>query len=117
MKKLTRRELLAKMKQVGLIGQDGKLILFSAFKNLASVHTYGKGRKALKIVFVGLPKENLFGFYVMQGSELNNTKEAYAYLVDYVTNGNDEPYLLGDIQWGNCGIPIGYGRIRYSEPK
>jgi hypothetical protein len=38
-------------------------------------------------------------------------REAYEMYLSLV-NGDMSGYNDGDIQWGNCGIPISYGDIR-----
>ena len=60
---LSNSELIAKLKLLRVVGlTDNKVISYSAFKSRADVHKYGK---SLKIVFLGSPTSNLFGFYVM----------------------------------------------------
>ena len=87
---------------------NNKPLSYSGFKNRASVHKYGKN---YKVVFVGHPRQNLFGFYVMWGTDSDVMKEAYELYVSLV-KGDMTGYNEGDIQWGNCGIPISYGELR-----
>ena len=87
---------------------NNKPLSYSGFKNRASVHKYGKN---YKVVFVGHPRQNLFGFYVMWGADSNVMKEAYDLYVSLV-KGDMTGYNEGDIQWGNCGIPISYSELR-----
>jgi hypothetical protein len=97
------------LKVLGLMGIDNnKPLSYSGFKNRASVHKYGKN---YKVVFIGHPKQNLFGFYVMWGADSQVMKEAYELYVSLV-KGDITGYDEGDIQWGNCGIPISYGELR-----
>jgi hypothetical protein len=81
---------------------------YTGFKNRASIHKYNN---KYKIVFVGLPKKNLFGFYTMYGNDSKVMKEAYEMYFKLV-KGDMRDYNDGDIQWGNCGIPLGYGGLR-----
>ena len=90
---------------------DGKPVTKKEFKELADVHTYGSGRKNLKIIFFGATKDCRYGFYPMQGSKAANLNEAYNMYLDTI-NGNMEYIDDKDIQFGNTGIPIGYGDLR-----
>jgi len=97
------------LKVLGLMGIDNnKPLSYSGFKNRASVHKYGKN---YKVVFVGHPRQNLFGFYTMYGPDSDVMKEAYDMYVSLV-KGDMTGYNEGDIQWGNCGIPISYSELR-----
>jgi hypothetical protein len=106
--KLSNEQLIEKLRLLDVIGVNDKPISYTAFKNRASVHRYGK---AYKIVFLGAPKSNLFGFYVVFGNDSQVMKEAYDMFLDLV-KGDMTDYNLDDIQWGNAGIPIAYGRLR-----
>ena len=107
--KLSNEQLVDNLKLLGLVNlSTNKPISYSGFKNRASVHKYGD---SYKIVFVGHPKQNLFGFYVMYGNDSQVMKEAYDMFISLV-KGNMEDYNEGDVQWGNGGIPIGYGGLR-----
>lgn len=107
--KLSNEQLVDNLKLLGLVRlDDNKPISYSGFKNRASVHKYGN---KYKIVFVGHPKENLFGFYTMYGNDTEVMREAYAMFVN-LAKGDMADYDNGDIQWGNAGIPIGYGKLR-----
>lgn len=97
------------LKVLGLMSIDtSKPLSYSGFKNRASVHKYGKN---YKVVFIGHPRQNLFGFYTMYGTDSDVMREAYEMYLSLV-NGDMSGYNDGDIQWGNCGIPISYGDIR-----
>lgn len=107
--KLSNEQLVDNLKWLGLVSLDtNKPISYTGFKNRASVHKYGN---KYKVVFVGHPTQNLFGFYTMYGNDSEVMKEAYEMFVDLV-KGNMEGYNEGNIQWGNAGIPIGYGYLR-----
>jgi hypothetical protein len=107
--KLSNEQLIDNLKLLGLVNlSTNKPIAYSGFKNRASVHKYGKN---YKIVFVGQPKENLFGFYVMYDNDTKAMKESYEMFVSLV-KGNMDDYDNGDVQWGNAGIPLSYGGLR-----
>ena len=107
--RLSKEQLIDNLKCLGLISiESEKPISYSGFKNRASVHKYGKTNK---IVFVGHPKQNLFGFYVMYDNDTNAMKEAYQMFLK-LAKGDMEGYNYNDIQWGNAGIPLGYGDLR-----
>jgi hypothetical protein len=115
--KFSNEQLVEKLSQLGLVGinENGSFtyyqpVSYSAFKNRASIHRYGR---TAKIVFVGSPKNNLFGFYVMCDTDSNVMKEAYNMFVNLV-KGEMTEYNQENIQWGNCGIPISYGNLRQS---
>lgn len=109
---MSNEQLIENLKLLGLVNlSTNKPITYSGFKNRASVHRYGKTHK---IVFVGHPKQNLFGFYTTWGNDSEVMKEAYEMFVNLV-KGKMFDYECGDIQWGNCGIPIGYSRLRQNN--
>ena len=92
---------------------DGKPVPYSVFKNKASIHKYGNGRQSRKIVFVGQPKENLFGFYGLysKDTDINTMKDAYMVYTQLI-KGDFSVYEDKIVQHGNCGIPIVYGNLR-----
>ena len=107
--KLSNEKLVDNLKLLGLVDlSTNKPIAYSGFKNRASVHKYGNN---YKIVFVGHPKQNLFGFYVMYDNDTKAMKEAYEMFLNLV-NGDMVDYNEGDVQWGNAGIPLSYGGLR-----
>lgn len=107
--KLSNEQLVDNLKYLGLVDlKTNKPVSYSGFKNRASVHRYGS---QYKVVYVGHPKQNLFGFYTMYGNDSQVMKEAYEMFVSLV-KGDMQGYNEGDVQWGNAGIPIGYGSLR-----
>ncbi len=111
--RLTLDEIKDKLKELGIINAEtNALISFTGFKNRCSVHKYGK---KLKIVFLGHPKQNLFGFYVMYAADSVVLKEAYQMLVNVVVKDDISYYEDDDLQWGNAGIPLAYGDLRFAE--
>lgn len=105
--KLSLEQLHDNLRELGLMDMNDKPLSYSAFKNRASVHRYGD----YKIVFVGFPKRNLFGFYVMWGNDSEVMREAYD-MYSKLVKGDMEDYDNGDLQWGNCGFPLMYGCLR-----
>jgi hypothetical protein len=113
--RLSLEQLHYNLKVLGLMGIDNnKPLSYTGFKNRASVHKYGK----YKVVFVGFPRKNLFGFYTMYGADSEVMKEAYDMYVRLV-KGDITDYNDDDVQWGNCGIPLSYGNLRnqFIEPE
>ena len=107
--KLSLEQLHDRLKDLGLMSIENNTPLsYTGFKNRASVHKYG-GK--YKIVFVGHPRQNLFGFYTMYGTDSQVLKEAYDMYWKLV-KGDIEGYNEGEVQWGNCGIPLSYGKLR-----
>lgn len=107
--KLSNEQLIDNLKLLGLVNlSTNKPLSYSGFKNRASVHKYGSNHK---IVFLGHPKSNLFGFYVMWGNDSQVMKEAYDMFLNLL-KGDMTDYNEGELQWGNCGIPISYGGLR-----
>ena len=105
--KLTHKQLMQKLKALGVVSPKSEPVTFPAFKNRATVHRYGKD---YKIVFMGIPSKNLFGFYVMYGTDMEVMKEAYKMFMRLI-QGNMEDYENRDLQWG-LRIPIAYGNMR-----
>lgn len=106
--RLSLEQLHDNLKDLGLMGMNNQPLSYTGFKNRASVHKYGS---KYKIVFVGVPKRNLFGFYTMYGNDSIVLKEAYEMYCRLV-KGDLTDYDNNDIQWGNNGIPLGFGMLR-----
>lgn len=107
--RLSNEKLVDNLKLLGFVNlETNKPVSYTGFKNRASVHKYGN---SYKIVFIGHPKQNLFGFYTMYGNDASVMKEAYEMFVNIV-KGNMDDYDNGNVQWGNAGIPLGYGNLR-----
>lgn len=114
--KLSIKEIQLRLKRLGLMTDEGEPVLYSAFKNMAGIHRYNGRSGTLKVVFIGLPKENLFGFYAAfkNDTDTNVLKEAYSNYLKLV-KGRIDPYETKDVQWGNAGIPLVYGDLRYQK--
>jgi len=104
-------------KMMHMLKEDGSPLSKSAFKERASIHTYG-GRTGYKIFhfYTNSPKTRLISFYPMQGNLRDQTQECYEYYMDII-NGDMEPIDSKDVQIGNSGIPIGYGDIYFKWDK
>ena len=99
---------------LGLTVND-KPISKTAFNKLADVHTYGKGKNALRVVFFnGFNKDKLcYGFYPRFSGD-NKTivlQDAYTNFTKFL-NGNSNGFDNDMIQFGNCGIPLSYSDLR-----
>jgi hypothetical protein len=101
-----------KMKELGLITETGEPISFAKFKKLVDIHQYGLGKRRVFIFFILNSRENIFGFYPPTTNRPEMLKIAYDYLLDTITTEMKQEYLDGNVQWGNCGIPLAYGDLR-----
>lgn len=103
------RQIFARLNKANLM-EDGKPVSFSKFKGYATIYRYSANKH--KIVFVGQPKENLFGFYVKNDSDMKVLREAYDWFVR-MAKGDLAPLNEKDVQIGNCGLPKGYVSLKY----
>jgi hypothetical protein len=108
---MTHKEAIQKFKKLGLVNKDGFPVSLTGFKNRASIHKYGN---KLKVVFVGLPKENMWGFYVMYDNDNIVMKDAHKMFLKLV-GGDMSDFQAKDVQWGNAGIPLKYGDLRVTK--
>lgn len=109
MNKLPFDQVIPKLTELGL-AKDGNPVSFAAFKKVADAHPYGR-RPYIYAVYVG-PKENKFGFYPPRRNKQESILIAYSY---YVNLFNCEPIswvTSVTVSWGNCGIPLAYGKLR-----
>jgi hypothetical protein len=99
---------------------NGKPISKSKFKALADLHTFkGHGTKYYVHYFQGFDKDKImYGFhpYFNKDTKVNSLNNAYRMFIDFL-NGVSEEFDEGQIEFGNCGTPLVYGRIgqRYVE--
>jgi hypothetical protein len=107
-KKLALPVVLDNLKKIGLIDEFGKPVSYNTWKNKSSIAKYSGG---LKIVFVGFPNENLFGFYIDEPLDNEAMKESYAWFLKLV-KGKFEPEM--QIEWGDGELPKTYGNLRKS---
>lgn len=103
----------AKLKALDLLNEDGTAVTLGFFRNRASIQKYGKaGHNQLKVVYVGQPKDNMFGFYVNCNPDPLAMKEAYKWYLELVK----EDFGSIDIHWGNMGYPLSYQTLRAVLP-
>lgn len=113
--KMERNLILANLKKINLLNENGTKVSYSVFKSFASIHKYGKqNRNQLKVVYVGIPRDTLFGFYVESNPDPLCMKQAYEWYTKLVSGKIDFDSEV-DIHFGNMGIPITYGYVRYLE--
>jgi hypothetical protein len=110
---LSHTRVMRDFKTLGIVTENGKPISKSLFTNLADKHKYGTWKNALQIWLFRSSRELMYGFYPMQGTKLEVQKECYQWYLDIV-NGNMESIDDEDVMFGNCGIPISYGKLRIS---
>lgn len=106
---LNERQIKLRLKKLGLINEGDEPVLYSKFKNRASVHRYRAGRGVRIVVYIGQPNVNLFGFYHPFNGAVDSQvmKEAYERFSALV-RGDLSDFEAGGIQWGNCAIPEKY---------
>lgn len=103
-------ELKEKMELIGL-SVNGKPISFGKFKSISDAHQYGvKGNKRY-IVYIGHPKENLFGFYPPQTTKKESLEISYDYYLSVFDNDYNNEFIYGNIAWGKNGYPINYRKL------
>ena len=110
--KISKYKLTTKLKELGLITESGEPISFVKFKKLCDIHQYGLGKRRLFIIFIRNSKDNMIAFYPPTCTRPEMLKISYEYLVDTITTEMQQEFLDGNIQWGNCGIPLSYGDLR-----
>lgn len=103
--------ILGNLVKLELIDSNSKPISFSAFKNRALIMKYGKqGRNQMKIVVIGIPNENMFGFYVECNPDHLCIKQAYDWFIQLIKGIENFDEI--DIHFGNQGIPLTYKYLR-----
>ena len=108
MNKLPFDQVIPKLTELGL-AKDGKPVSLAAFKKVADAHPYGR-RPYIYAVYVG-SKENKFGFYPPRRNKEESLKIAYEWYLELFTDKSFR-WEFGSIAWGNCGIPLAYGKLR-----
>tara|TARA_R110000868_G_scaffold147711_3_gene369271 strand:+ start:821 stop:1147 length:327 start_codon:yes stop_codon:yes gene_type:complete len=103
-------EILAKMELIGLT-KEGKAISFNQFKKIADPHQYGNRGNKIYIVYCGLPKENLFGFYPPRTTKKESLEIAYQYYLSIFEDQDINEFAYGNIKWGDTGYPISYRKL------
>lgn len=105
----THERVLSDFKAIGILTEKNKPISKSLFSNQADKHTYGK----LCIWIFRNSRERIYGFYPMQGTKKEQLAECYAWYLELV-NGDLTSLVDEDVCFGNCGIPLQYGKLRVS---
>lgn len=108
MNKLPFDQVIPKLTELGL-AKDGKPVSFAAFKRIADAHPYGR-RPYIYAVYVG-PKENKFGFYPPRRNKQESLLIVYDFYLELFTDKSFR-WEMEHIVWGNCGIPLAYGKLR-----
>ena len=107
---MTTKELIQKMELIGL-AVNHKPIRFSKFKQYADAHQYGSRGNKIYIVYCGLPKENLFGFYPPRTTKKESLEIAYQYYLSVFENEEINEFTYGNIAWGYNGYPLYYRKL------
>jgi hypothetical protein len=115
---MERKEIMRKLKNVGLVDKAGQLITFNAFKNKSTIHRF-KGRDGIyKIAMVGIPGTSLWGFYFEYADDKEYLKASYAALTKVV--GGDYSFINDGmfpyIKW-SPKVPIAYGNSNAKKKK
>lgn len=100
-----------KFEVLGLL-PNGKPISFAKFKQYADAHLYGRGKDKIYIVYVGIPRQNLFAFYPPRTTKADSLAISYQYYLDTVTTEMKQEYLDKNVVWSTGGYPIFYRKIR-----
>ncbi len=110
---MTHAQAMQSFKALMLVDQYERPIPFKNFKNISSIHRYGN---KYKVLYVGHPKKNLWGFFLIWDNDMGFSKEAYKVFVKTVAG--DMSFIEDkELQHGNAGIPISYGDLRTTYPK
>lgn len=108
---MTHKQLLQKLRQLGMVSADNIPVLFTQFKNRATIANYG--RKG-NIILIGVPQRNLFGFYIPTDKHPDMMKDAYTRYLNLV-KGKMDDVENKVIQWGNAGVPLDYLPLRTAK--
>lgn len=102
--------------KIGLL-ENGKKLSYKAFKEKSNVHQYQSCRVRSKlnvVYFFKDPRDCIYGFYpIFREPKEQSLKMAYVRYLD-ILGGNVIDFDNGNVQFGNCGIPISYGDLRTS---
>ncbi len=97
--RLNADQLYTKLKQIGVVYRKTP-ISYVGFKNRTTIHRTPNR----VVVYLGLPKSNLFAFYPPVGNDAEVLKNAYDLFVT-LAKGDATPYKQRLVGWGNCGYP------------
>ena len=107
---MTTKELIEKMELIGL-SVNHKPIRFSKFKAKTDAHQYGSRSNKIYIVYIGHPKQNLFGFYPPRTTKQESLQIAYEYYLSVFENEDYNEFTYGNIAWGVNGYPLSYRKL------
>jgi len=107
---MTTAQLKEKMELIGL-SVNNKPISFSKFKERADAHQYGSRGNKIYIVYCGLPKENLFGFYPPKTTKQESLQIAYQYYLSVFESEHNNEFTYGNIAWGQNGYTLSYRKL------
>jgi hypothetical protein len=98
-------------KSLGMLKADNSPISKTSFKKLADIHTYTGGSRTLRIWFFRNTRDCIYGFYPMKDTLQNELNECYEWYLQLVC-GNMDSLDDENVMFGNCGLPLTYGRLR-----
>ena len=107
---MTTKELIEKMELIGLY-VNNKPISFSKFKTKADAHQYGYRSSKIYIVYIGLPRQNLFGFYPPRTTKQESLQIAYQYYLSVFESEHHNEFTYGNIAWGVNGYTLSYRKL------
>ncbi len=92
---------------------NGKPVTKTRFKKLSDIHTYTSRTTKLHIIFFHGADRINYGFYgrFNKDTQAQVYKDAYQDFINFL-EGESAGFEGGNIQFGNCGIPIGYCDLR-----
>jgi hypothetical protein len=107
-------KVIADWKLLGLVNEDGTAISKTAFGKLLDLHQYGRGRTKRYIGYVRNSRTLIYQFFPIFGytNKVAVLKDIYNTYLETV-GGDMEAFDDKDIVFGNCGIPISYGVVKY----
>jgi hypothetical protein len=109
--------IIKEFKSLNLLKQNGDIISKSAFKELAKVLKYDKGKDCYNVVFFYIhPKELTYQFLpLFKGqSKAKALAHAYKMYIDLV-KGNMNDFDCHEINRGSSGIPLSYSDIYFKK--
>jgi len=102
-----RLEVEGKLMAMGMIVK-GQPVTFKEFKERVNAMKYGN--KPLYVIYIGDPKNNMFGFYPDISTKAQAIKDAYKSYKKLV-NGDLSDFEDEYVAWGNSGYPLSYRKI------
>jgi len=96
-----------RVKQLGIYNEKkDKLVSKTAFiRDYADAHYYGKRGRGFYVIYIGHPKQNMFG--VLCRDMTKSEAFIFAYnIMQELLNGDVTHIDTGHVKWYNTGIPI-----------